>query len=483
LAAIASGLLLVPPVGAQRTPSAAANAATNPAPVAPFADPIQTRNLPGHASFALAQTYGQCYAAVLLAKHEVAVRDSSGDTLITEPIPHPLPSTVRAMGETCRARVPTGAATTPELQSAFELAVALGDSTGSVAALDRWLAAPQTLANRGESAFDTRLNRLVTAINRYLDFAITGPMWEFGVAQARACVARLDSMGPEARAARITAQYSILDAETAWRNLVAGRFVDPARVLHDYLALISVYDSASGVVHVSDTYNSTYEGSLFSALIPVMQAQSLIDDSHTKPLLDSLAKNSKGADSAALTWITIRKPGYASVGQPVPKLQAEFWYNTQGDAVWPVPGHVSLLVLGEQSARTARVFRLLAKRYASHGLRITIVNKTKGYWDRSGTETGPRTAAQEAAQDSAYYLGYLKLPVTIAITESQFTRLPTGAYEQTVPVQYERDLVPLAPYLAMILVDANGGRLDTWGMYNQAYMISRLDRLLGVTTP
>jgi hypothetical protein len=410
----------------------------------------------------------------------MAVRDSSQDT-IPELLQtsRPLPSAVRTMGETCRSRVPPGANTSPALQSAFELALRLGDSTASLAALAQWLATPQTLADRGESAFDTRVKRFYTAITQLLDDNITGPLQGWGVAQAKKMVPRLDSM--KAYSLSLATQQNILEAETEWRNQMAGKFAAPERVLHDYLALIPAFDSASDSVSLNV---GKYLGGVGFLIIRIEQAQDLIDKNHTMSLLDSLATHSTRAGPAAAAWMNTRKQDFAMVGQPVPSLHAQFWYNTHGDSVWPVPGHVSLIVMGEQSALNAPLLRLLAQRYGPRGLRICVVSKTKGYWNRNGTETGPRTAAQEAAQDSAYYLQYLKLPVTVAIAEAQFTRFPDGHYAQAAPVQYERDLVPLAPYGNFVLTDASGRLLDTWGSGSGSrYMIARLDRLLGVNAP
>jgi hypothetical protein len=42
------------------------------------------------------------------------------------------------------------------LQNTFELAVMVYDSVGSGATLERWLASPQSLADRGETPVETR---------------------------------------------------------------------------------------------------------------------------------------------------------------------------------------------------------------------------------------------------------------------------------------------------------------------------------------
>jgi hypothetical protein len=462
----------------------------HPAPVAPFADPSATRNRSGHGAFALPQSYGQCVAAIHLARREAAQQDSSQDTL-PESLqqPHPLPAPVQAMGERCRARVATqsvlGLGMVPasaELQSAFELAVLLGDSTGSVAALDHWLAAPQTLGDRGESPFDTRLKRMMTAVTLYYDINAPVALRAWSLAYGPTFVARLDSMGPRAHAARLTTQFSIVDAATEWRNQIAGTFADPERVLHDEMALIPAFDSATPTELMSK-----YGGRFGFITVRIRQAQSLLDERRVLPLLDSLAIHpslngniGKEAANEAAQWKWMN----AEAGHPVPPLHAQFWFHTQGDTIWPVPGHISLLVMGEVSESDALFLRRLAHRYTSHGLRMTVVTKTNGYWTRSGTATGPRTPAQEAAQDSAYYLDYLQLPATVAIVETPFVTQPDGYVVQRTPVEYERDWVDTSGSGGnLVLVDPNGKLLKRWAVFNEPYVIAYLDHLFDVQTP
>lgn len=485
LSRVLTGLCVATPVRAQR-PAPDSATAVNPAPVVPFADPRETRNRPGHGAFALPQSYGQCVAAIHLARREAAQQDSSQDTL-PESLkrPRPLPAPVQAMGESCRTRVAAqpvlglGMVPAPaELQSAFELAVLLGDSMGSVAALDRWLAAPQTLGDRGESSFDTRLKRVMTAVTLYYDIDAPVALRAWSLAYGPTVVARLDSMGPRAHAARLTTQFSIVEAATEWRNQLAGTFAEPARVLHDYMALIPAFDSAT-----PEELASKYGGTEGFITLGIRQAQSLLDEQRVLPLLDSLATHpslngnigKEAADeSARWKWMNVQ------AGHPVPPLHAQFWFHTQGDTVWPVPGHISLLVMGDIAESNALFLRRLAHRYTSHGLRMTFVNKTNGYWTRSGTATGPRTAAQEAAQDSAYYLDYLKLPATVAIVETPFVTQPGGHVVQRTPVEYERDWGGTA---GLVLVDPSGRLLKRWEVFDEREVIAYLDHLFDVQTP
>jgi hypothetical protein len=368
-----------------------------------------------------------------------------------------------------------------EFESAFELAILLSDSTGSATALGRWLAAPQTLGDRGESPVDTRLKRLMTAVNRYYDPNAPVEMRAWSLAYGPTLVAQLNAMGPLAHAARLTTQFSIVDAALVWRNQIAGTFAEPARVLHDEMALIPAFDSAT-----STELTSKYGGTEGFIPLRIRQAQAIIDEPRVLPLLDSLATHPSGNGNIskdAATEVTRWKSMNTQAGHPVPPLHAQFWFHTQGDTVWPVPGHISLLVMGDVAESEARFLRRLAQRYTSHGLRLTIVTKTKGYWTRSGTETGPRTAAQEAAQDSAYYLNYLHLPVTVAIAETPFVTRPDGYVVQSAPVDYERDWInPPNDGGSLVLVDARGQILKRWDGFDEAWVIAYLDHLFNVQT-
>jgi hypothetical protein len=62
--------------------------------------------------------------------------------------------------------------------------------------------------------------------------------------------------------------------------------------------------------------------------------------------------------------------------------------------------------------------------------------------------------AEEAAKDSAYYLDYLHLPVTLVVVPTEFTRDAEHRLHQAAPVQYESAYDQRQG--AMILVDRTG---------------------------
>jgi hypothetical protein len=85
----------------------------------------------------------------------------------------------------------------------------------------------------------------------------------------------------------------------------------------------------------------------------------------------------------------------------------------------------------------AAMLRRFVAQYGAHGLSITLVTKTHGYWLKNGSQTGPVSAAQEAADDSAYYLDYLHLPVTLMVDSTMFVRDSEHRLRQAAPVAFE----------------------------------------------
>lgn len=474
-----SSTLLVTLANAQGTPNtsreATRAAVMDPAPSVPFADADSIRNVPGHVTFTRYATAGQCLAAILLARRE-AVREPSRDTLPgAQHIADTLPASVQEAGAQCRARIAPGDVSSSALQDAFSLAVLLYDSAGSAALLERWLAAPQTLADRGETGLETQAKRMSKAIQLYMSPKETGPQWELGAARAHTLLTRLSALGPSVRNQRLAMQEYILNAEFGWQEQ-AGRFTNLPSSLRAFLALVAGIDSAGGI-----SGPARYGADGNDLAIHLAKIRYFLDPNGTTAFADSLVRAAPSIGSLGQTIQMVAANLTTRANRSVSPLHADFWYNTDGAAVWPVPGRVSLLVLGGVTVEDGPMFRRLVHRYGPQGLRITLVKKTNGYWVRSGTETGPRTAAQEAAQDSAYYLDYLKLPATLAIEESPLTRDRVGHVRPSSPVQYERDWLSSAVANArFVLVDA-AGHLVFHMNVSEAFLNAYLDRIFGVT--
>jgi hypothetical protein len=180
-----------------------------------------------------------------------------------------------------------------------------------------------------------------------------------------------------------------------------------------------------------------------------LQARGFIDPHGVTAFYDSLRAHSpsvaatdKLGSGQAGRWIrSAYVTPFTSVGTAATPVNGTFEFPAAGgdaNTVWPNPGRVSVLlpftgILG--IARAATLRRLVAQ-YGTQGMTITLITKTQGYWLKSGAHTGPVSPAEEAAEDSAYYLGYLHLPVTLIVDSTTFTRDSEGRL-QGLPVPFE----------------------------------------------
>jgi hypothetical protein len=453
----------------------------DPAPIAPFADPETTRNTQGHVTFTRYTTPGQCLGAVLLAQREL-VRNPGRDTLFgPASMTDPFPAAVRAIGERCRVQVSVQPVDAREFQNAFTLATLVYDTTGGDAARERWLAAPQTLADREETPAETRAKRIDVAIKSYVYPDLAGPLRGPYGARAHALFAQLDAMGQPVRNQRLAMQEHLLDTERGWTMQQTGWIRDPRQDLHDWLTFLAGIDSVGGF-----RGPGKYGAGGLSPIWNIVDAQFLLDRTKLAPLVDSIVKAMpKLGEKFNVVLIANAQGKLAGVGRAVPPLHGGIWYNAGGDTLWPSPGRFSLLVHNDLTLQDAALVRRLATRYGPHGLRILVVVKTKGYWNRSGTETGPRTAAQEAAQDSAYYLDYLKLPTMLTVEEAPFRQLPNGWWVQDQPVLYERQWEKAKgtgmQNFRMAMVDSTG-KLFAQLPFEEAYAYAYLDQMMGINT-
>ena len=458
--------------------------AVDPAPVAPFADPDTTRDLPGHGTFTRYTTPGQCLAAVIHAQFE-HVRGLGPDTLYgpASMIDY-YPAPVRDVGERCRTQVTTRQAVpiaSRELQNVFTLATVLSDTVGGDAARERWIASPQTLADRGETIAETQAKRIDTAIKSYLFGGLAASLRKPYGTRAHTLFARLDAMGQPVRNQRLGMQQYIMLEEEGWTIQETGRLRDQRQALRDWLAFFAGVDSVGGLDKGAWKYNAGG----FGPPLELVRARFVVDGSGggVVPFADSVIKAMPHlSDFGALVEIFAHQM-VDGPGNSVPTLHGSFWYHAGADTLWPTPGRFSLLVTKDMSAAAVARLRRLAATYGPKGLSMLVVVKTKGYWDLDGTQTGPRTAAQEAAQDSAYYLGHFQLPTALTVQEAKFTQLPNGWWQQAAPVQYERDWKSkgFEEANSMVMVDSTGKFFADLPL-DEAYAYAFLDLMMGLDT-
>lgn len=453
-------------------------------PLAPFANADTTRNVIGHVDFSVYHTPIDCLAALRSARMEL-VREPERDTLpARQRAAYTLAPAVRAIGTRCQAQYAVSAITIPrEMEAALTLAVMLGDSAQSAAALERWLALPQTADPRakGETPAQTTARRMVSAFHAYMDRgepfhdSDISIARESDIAVARTLVARMAALGPPFQGDRLVMQELLMYNEFQRAALVAP--VDRQRKLAAGMALLAARDSVAqtGVIAKLGLVE------VFNGLDQLI----FLDPQGTVAFADSVVKTWKSPKMQGVAALLQQQARAQTegIGQPVPPLPAQFWYNAHGAARWPTPGRVSLLVMGDNQTgldiEDAAVIRRLAERYGARGLQITVVHKTQGYWLRGGTATGPKTAAQEAVMDSVYYLNYLKLPVTVAIVESPLQTLGNG---------WVQPRYPMLPYEVAnmgwhaVLADTTGRLVRKFMGVPEREISAYLDRLVGVAT-
>jgi hypothetical protein len=132
----------------------------------------------------------------------------------------------------------------------------------------------------------------------------------------------------------------------------------------------------------------------------------------------------------------------------------------------------------ELGINRAAMVRRLAAQYGPKGLSITLVTKTHGYWLKDGPNTGPVPPAKEAANDSAYYLGYLYLPVTLVVDSTTFARDNEHRLRQAAPVQFETAYGTIGNN-TIVLVDRTGHIIVSDAINDEARLSAYLARALG----
>jgi hypothetical protein len=359
----------------------------------------------------------------------------------------------------------------------LSFALQLGDSSLAAAAAIRWVQSPQIQpADRDETPLMTQGKRLLTVVDLYLNRQISTLSFATTLASLQPFVHYLDSLGApvrttalEARAAIILAQVHDAKRMGQWK---------PDQTLH----LVRDFLQRSDAVAPADWPPPLI---MWRLLEVALRARGFEDPHGAMAFYDSLR-----AHSPSVAFVDTVESGLIAhllreqyltplnmVGKVAPAVTGTYWFHASGLTVsnntWPTPGRVSLLMtvtttlgLGE-----AAMLRRLAAQYGTQGLSITIVTKTHGYWLKDGSRTGPVSPAEEAADDSAYYLDYLHLPVTLMVDSSTFIRDSEQRLRQATPVAFESAygsqngmivLTDRTGYIVVSDVIANEARLSAY---------------------
>ncbi len=148
----------------------------------------------------------------------------------------------------------------------------------------------------------------------------------------------------------------------------------------------------------------------------------------SKPELLSAFDPSSRHYQMVQSWIEGYTRNYSFYGNPTRAIQSQHWFNTNADtAARPKAGAVTMIFFmtpgcGHSCYAQFASIRRLHEKYGSAGLEIVVVSKTSGHF-RSQLTLDPEV---EVDLIRKYYLDYLKLPVVLAVPETQFSRMHDG---------------------------------------------------------
>jgi hypothetical protein len=346
----------------------------------------------------------------------------------------------------------------------------------------QWIDAPQIQpTDRDETPVTTQSKRLATIIRMYLNRDASGLSFATTLASIRPFLQQLEALGAPARAWALDAQAAVILAQLddterrgMWRPTQTQQ-------------LIMNFWPHSDAASPADRPNLRIP----ELLAALLEARGFVDPQGVAAFYDSLR-------TASPTVAVIDKTGggawgqlirilhltpFQAVGTVAKPLHGTYWYQAPGLAVsgqtWPHAGHVSLLLTftNDLGIGRAAMVRRLAAQYGDKGLSITLVTKTQGYWLKSGVNTGPVTPAREAAEDSAYYLGYLHLPVTLMVDSTTFTRDAEGRLYQKASVPFES---AYGSKLNMVVVaDRTGHLIVADAIRDEARLTAYVKKALG----
>jgi hypothetical protein len=187
--------------------------------------------------------------------------------------------------------------------------------------------------------------------------------------------------------------------------------------------LMSKDERADDVADLSHAYGTLADGNLLHG----GTAAGLAVVERAPP--DLLSTRPPGSPQAMMiqNWINGYKQFYPHYDKRVVAIEARHWFNkSDSTATYPRAGKVTLVYFAEPSCGggcypTNELIHRLHKDYGDR-LDIVLVGKTNGFFRMQLQEN----TATEVELIRNYFIDFLKLPVTLAVSETQFARSVDG---------------------------------------------------------
>jgi hypothetical protein len=279
--------------------------------------------------------------------------------------------------------------------------------------LDRQLALAKTTEARGYVLSDA-ISELLARGFPLVDHPVR-------LATARAVLARLDSLGPEVRTSQLRAHGWIWD-------VVEGLRFDTTEVMRESATLRALLAKLTPVQmrqHGEELSKVNIDSVVLLWTRHGPDLGTTVHDLLERELITRAVPGvmTKEIAQYKINWMSREA---AHVGQLAPPITGKFVFPKEAAGALPAPGKVTLVMFwnkggGLMDSRTAMLQRLYNK-YHAQGLEIVLVFKTQGYsWS-----SPPQSAADEAKTIAWYYTEHLKVPFTLVVEETPFTKLPDG---------------------------------------------------------
>lgn len=380
------------------------------------------RTLRGFADFSRYRAPSMCRAMVI-ALSDRARRSWAKDTL--DPavkMIQPRPALAIEEGKKCASRFAPATVDSSELQHYEQLALEIGDDALAKTILERRLSLVRTVHDSAEM-----LQQSVLALTTAQPFR---------GAEAKATIARLQQLGPQAARATFLAQMSFVQERVRYnfdpseQTTIAAQAIAQAQMLS-----ASDRDELASVINYA--WGARLQSLLFLARDSTIEVGAqMVGDITT-------LRGGTYSDFSSRFREMFALQVFPKLGKPLDSFGTDINYlfssvSSPELRKGQLPqGKVYLvMIMSEIDDYSQGYIRRLHERYAKQGLSIIVVSGTKGYtaWNSSGV----LTPAEEAESLRKLAYDHLKLPITLMVEDVPFQLIPDGRKNYGVTQWYSR---------------------------------------------